>query len=243
MTRQFAPCLTQGTRTEVRTFSIYDLTISVDEDLLTPMIERGLTKGWYERDEVDIARLKLVPGDRVIEMGSGLGVATLAMARIVGSENVRAFEANPRLVALGAQNAAGNGLGPEFENKVLFPRALAPASSMCSFHIADEFWASSVVPHKTSLPRTIEVPVGVLEDEIARLNANVLVMDIEGMEVEILETADLSNIEKMVFEIHYENRGKERTDNAVWQLVSRGYAIDLKLSSRGVLYLERITRP
>lgn len=222
------------------TFQIYDLIVAIDDDLLTPSIERGLSKGWYERDEVDIARLRLSPRDRVIELGSGLGVTTMVAARIVGSEGVHAYEGNPRLVDLAKRNAAMNGLAPSFENTILFPRALAPASATAGFNIAEEFWASSILHDGAWDQKTIAVPISTLEDEILNHHANVLIMDIEGMEVEILEAADLSLVEKMIFEIHYESRGKGRTDRAILGLLQQGFAIDFKLCSRGVLYLERV---
>jgi FkbM family methyltransferase len=218
-------------------FSIYDLEIEVPQQLLAPGIELGLKRGWYERDEVEIARSRLVAGDRVLELGTGLGVTALVAARIVGPAAVIGFEANPALLPVARANAARNSLAVQFHNRLLYPRTLLPGPSV-EFAIADEFWASGVAEAGSTGTR-VPVPTGVLEDEIGRFGANALIMDIEGLEVDIIEAADLSRIDKFIFEIHYDKRGRPRTDAAIARLQQGGWAVDYQLCSRGVLYLAR----
>ena len=218
-------------------FRIYDLDIDVPEALLTPAIAKGLEKGWYERDEADIARSRLAPGDRVVELGAGLGVTALLGARLVGPGNIIAFEANPGLLPVERANAALNNLPLAFDNRVLLPRARLPAAGSVGFRVADEFWASSLGDG----PDSIAVPCGGLEDTISGFAANTLIMDIEGAEVDLIEQVDLSAIRKFIFEIHYEIQGIERTNAAISKLQASGCVVDYKMCSRGVLYLERKT--
>lgn len=218
-------------------FSIYDLQIEVPQQLLAPGIEKGLSRGWYERDEVEIARSRLVAGDRVLELGAGLGVTALVAARIVGAAAVVGFEANPALLPVARANAARNGLPVAFHNRLLYPRALLPGPSV-DFAVADEFWASAVAEAGDG-GSSVPVPTGILEDEIAAFGATTLIMDIEGLEVDIIEAADLSRIDKFIFEIHYQRRGRARTDAAIARLQQGGWAVDYQLCSRGVLYLAR----
>ena len=124
------------------------------------------------------------------------------------------------------------------ENKVLYPKAAAGRRARVLVDVSGHFWGASVVGD-ASPAKTVEAPTGVLEDEIAAHRANVLVMDIEGLEAEILEKADLSRIEKLVFEIHYAKAGRARTDAAILGLVGQGLRIDFERSSRGVLFMER----
>lgn len=220
-------------------FRIYDLDLDIPQALLSPLIERGLTKGWYERDEVEILRARLAPGDRVLEMGSGLGITTLIAARIVGPDAVLAFEANADLLPVSRANAARNGLVLQIRNEILVPRAKA-GDGFAVLNLGEQFWASTVMGDPTGGRR---VPTHLLEDEIATFGANVLIMDIEGYEVEILEHADFTGIDKLMFEIHYGVAGRERTDAAIERVVQLGFRMDYQLASRGVLYLYRGCAP
>src|SRR5690606_7382292 len=140
----------------------------------------ALEKGWYERDEVEIARSRLVPGDRVIELGAGLGVTSLVAARIVGGDAVASFEGNPGLLPVENANAARNGLPVAFHNRLLLPRASAGPHE-ARFTVDATFWASGMSALAAG-GTEVTVPTGVLEDEIAALRANVLIMDVEGFE-------------------------------------------------------------
>jgi FkbM family methyltransferase len=219
----------------MKRFRIYDLDIEVPDHLLSPTIERGLEKGWYERDEVEIARARLAPGDRVLELGAGLGITALVAAKIVGSENVMAFEANPELLDVERRNASENSLPVKFSNFVLMPETRLPKDSLVRFSVEKDFWASSISDAATA----IAVPSRSLEAVLAEFHPNVLIMDIEGYEVDLIEAADLSMINKFIFEIHYAAKGRSRTNAAVDLLIQGGCEIDYQLCHRGVLYLER----
>ena len=218
-------------------FRIYDLDIEVPDHLLTPAITRGLEKGWYERDEVEIARSRLGRGDRVVELGAGLGVTALVAARLVGPENILAFEANPALGVIENNNAALNNLPVKFRNQVLVPRVRRPASGRVGFAPAEEFWASSLDPNGG-----LEVEALALEDVMEEFGANTLILDIEGAEIEIFETVNLDRINFIIVELHYERTGRVRADKAISRLLAQGFSIDFSLTHRSVLCLDRPSR-
>ena len=221
-------------------FNLFDLELEVDDEQLSEPIQRGLTRGWYEVDEVGLIRYAVKPGDRVIDMGAGLGVTAMVAARIVGSEAVWAFEANPGLIPMLKRNVARNNVGLKIENAVLLPRRRAEAERTLRLNLGAEFWGSSVVSQDRSA-KAVDVPTQCLEDAIAAHRANVLVMDIEGLEVEILETAILTGIDKIIVEIHYDKVGRERTNQAIFGLAKKGLQIDLNRAYRGVLLIDRVT--
>lgn len=221
-------------------FSLYGLELEVDDACLSERIARALSKGWYEREEVDIINFALRPGDRVVELGAGLGVTTMVAARIVGGEAVRAYEANPALIEQLNANLARNGLNVEVASAILLPRAKARAQKSARLHLGNEFWGSSVIPDGAGndVGQADVVTLG-LEDVLSAHRANVLIMDIEGLEVSIMELADLGRIDKLIVEIHYDRAGAAPTNKAIFGLVDKGFAIDFQRSSRGVLLLTR----
>lgn len=221
-------------------FSLYDLELEVDDAHLSEPIERGLTRGWYEVDEVGIIRSAVKPGDRVIDIGAGLGVTAMVAARITGADAVCAYEANPALIGMLKRNLKRNGLELAVENAILLPRAQAAARPSMRLHLGDQFWGSSVLAKpETKSAGATDVPTRCLEDVVVAHRANVLVMDIEGLEVEIMESADLSAIETLIVEIHYNIAGRKRTNQAILNLIGQGFDVDFKQSNRGVLLLTR----
>lgn len=219
-------------------FSLFGLELEVDDDQLSEPIQRGLTRGWYEVDEVGLIRHAVQPGDRVIDMGAGLGVTAMIAARIVGPEAVWAYEANPGLIPMLLRNFRRNNLDLAVENAVLLPRTQAEHKPAVKLNLGAEFWGSSVVPSEAAA-KVVDVPTQCLEDVIAAHRANVLVMDVEGLEVEILETAKLDAIDKIIVEIHYDKIGRKRTNRAIFSLAMQGLEVDLQRAYRGVLLITR----
>lgn len=183
-------------------------------------------------------RSTIRPGDRVLELGSGLGVTTMTTARIVGAAALRSYEANPRLIDPLVANAARNGLDIRPINQVLLPYASSQRKRTITFADAGEFWAISALSENEG-SSSFEVQTSCIEDVIDDFGPNVLVMDIEGLEVEILEQADLRSIEKIIVEIHYDKAGRRRTNAAVLGLLSRGFEIDFENTRSGVILASR----
>src|SRR3546814_6267775 len=86
------------------TIEIGGITLAFDDPRVPEATRAALTKGRYEFKERELARRVLRRGDRVIELGSGMGVVSLIMARLIGAEAVMTFEANPGIVELTRAN-------------------------------------------------------------------------------------------------------------------------------------------
>ena len=60
-------------------------------------VERALSKGGYEREELRLIGTVLSPADVVLEVGAGLGLVSSYCAKRIGSNRVFAYEADPEL--------------------------------------------------------------------------------------------------------------------------------------------------
>lgn len=193
-----------------------------------------LASGRYESEELRILRRTLDPGDRVLELGTGLGLLAIHCARKVGSERVFSVEANPALEPLVRRNFALNEVSPELEIAVL-----GAEEGQRRLHVPVDFWASSLVHHGQwrGAPwhlrrgtRVVEVPARPLHDKLAEASPNYLVVDIEGGEGELAEVWHLEGIEKLLIEVHPAAIGKGAVARVVRSIEAQGLRLWEQLS-------------
>ncbi|WP_286829326.1 MULTISPECIES: FkbM family methyltransferase [Kordiimonas] len=216
---------------------LHGLKIGIDKDAVSMPILRSMLQGWYEAVELTLMKKVLTPGDRIVEVGGGIGITAMKAADIIGAENIFSFELNPYLIEWSADNFKRNGFEIQVFQQALFPRASLP-DGLVDFHVHQNFWASSLAPREGTV-ETIKVPAACLEDKIAEHRANVLIVDIEGAEVHLFNGLDLTGIEKIVMEIHYRAAGRTETNAMIRSIEDRGFFLDYEMIDSGVLCFTR----
>ena len=185
---------------------------------ISPTIRKALYSGQYEGGELTAIRRFVKPGDRVLEVGSGIGFITLVCARIVGDDNVFTYEANPANEPYILENFALTKMQPRLKIGILSPE---PGES--ELFVENNFWSSSTTKRSPG-SKSIIVPHLPLDEEMERICPNVIIMDIEGAEYELLEAFDLSGIRKLVIELHPHIIGEERTQQIRDRIEADGFA-------------------
>ena len=161
-----------------------------------------LYDGIYERPEIIGLSRAIQPGDRVLELGSGLGIITALAARAAGVEGrVRAYEANTTLLPdTLAFFSANNITTVDLINAVLVPEQ-NPVPRR--FHLAGSFAESSLMGADGRNPQgMVEVRAECLGDVLASFRPDVLICDIEGAEAELLAALPPSTLRAAVVEMH-----------------------------------------
>ncbi|MEL6701838.1 MAG: rRNA adenine N-6-methyltransferase family protein, partial [Pseudomonadota bacterium] len=82
--------------------------LNVPRQVASPRIYDRIREGMYENTEAKCARRRIVEGDRVLELGAGLGYVTTICARRAGAQNVLSVEADPTMVEIIRGNLALN---------------------------------------------------------------------------------------------------------------------------------------
>jgi FkbM family methyltransferase len=173
--------------------------IPFDPAIITPRIERPLRNGRYEGGEAAALAAHLRPGDRVLELGAGLGLLSAIAARTPGVEAVTAVEANPDLIPLIRQTHALSGAkGVRLLNGVV----AAEGEGLVPFYLRFHFWASSMEPASNPFVRTAEVPRLPIAGLLAEARPTVIVCDIEGGELDLFTAADLTDVRALIIELH-----------------------------------------
>lgn len=226
-----------------RMLKIGNLQIFADEERYSPPIIRSLEDGGYEGPERSILYAALRPQDRVLEIGTAVGVLSMTAASIVGPESVATYEANPYILEDARRNFAANGFGAiRSTNAVLQARAkMAEVPPTMPFALSRDFWASRLgaTIGDPDIVEVVDIPTASLEDAIEAHRANVLVCDIEGGEAGLLLAADLSAIDTIVIETHYWAAGRRAISDLIRKFVSDGFDLDLDLSAHHVSCFRR----
>jgi FkbM family methyltransferase len=164
----------------------------------------------YEGDEIAASLALIREGDRVLELGAGIGLVGGVIARNRAVERIISFEANPDLIPVARALYALNGLQTiELRNQLVLSGPDQPAS--LPFHIHGSYLGSSLLLGADRAKRTVEIPTADWAGIVADLRPTVLVMDIEGGELALLEHADLSGLRAVILELHPKAYGEDGT--------------------------------
>lgn len=216
--------------------------IFVDTKNYGEAICQALNSKQYEQRERLLVHQFLRPEDRVLEAGTAIGIVSMTAALIAGAENVLTYDANPAIVADARDNFQRNGLeGIDSRIGILKSADNFRKDATVDFFIDQDFWASrlNAKPTERSIVRVEKIPQVCLESEITRHNANVLICDIEGGEVDLLTEANLDAIRMIIMETHYSNAGEAATDKMVRSIIEKGFHIHLEVSGHQILLFRR----
>lgn len=226
-----------------RMLKIGDLQVFADDERYSPPIIRALEHGAYESAERGILYAALRPQDRVLEIGTAVGVLSMTAASMVGPESVATYEANPYILEDARRNFAVNDFGAiRSTNAVLQARVRMPeVPPTMPFALSRDFWASRLgaTIDDPDIIEVVDIPTASLEDAIEAHRANFLVCDIEGGEADLLLQADLSAIDTIVIETHYWAAGRRAISDLIRKLIVDGFDLDLDLSSHHVSCFRR----
>ncbi len=190
--------------------------------IITPKIERPMRNNRYEGGECAALRRILRPGDRVLELGAGVGLLSTVAGMIEGIESVTTVEANPDLIPLIVETHRLNGVTcVDLRNGVATPED----GPEIDFYLRPDFWASSMEPDSRPFTRAVKLRRWGLKSLIAEVNPTVIVCDIEGGEKGLFDGADLSGVRAMVVEFHPKVYGDKGVTQIMGVLAAKGITL------------------
>lgn len=206
---------------------LHDILVPITEMDVSAVIWRSLRSGEYEAKEARSVRSLLRSGDRVLELGTGLGIITTIMAKTPGVR-IWSFDANPAVIALARRVLDAN----DIQNVVLEQGLLtAGQAGDHVFYVRPDFWMSSMIEEQGSYLTTIPLKSSNVDDFIAKESVNVLVMDIEGAERELLSHARLDGVDRVFLELHDHLYGLAGVRKIFAAMDRLGFSYDPRASS------------
>lgn len=208
--------------------------LALDHRAVQPVVLRGFAHAQYESREATIAAHLVRDGDRVLELGAGVGyVAAMALQ---GKRDVvwRAVEANPDLIGVLEETRRLNALEFAIEHA-----AYCDFDGSVDLHLsARGFWAASIMAPEDRVG-AVTVPAICGARALSLYAPTMLIMDIEGAEYDVLRDADLHCVERVLIEFHPDNVSDLDHTKALGQMIASGFVIDTSLSDSTVMCFRR----
>ena len=198
------------------TFAVDDIVLEAPSPMVSRSVRKSLRENNYENAEAYLVRHLVRPGDSVLDLGSGLGLTSIAAAKASRGGRVVGYEANPAIAPLAERNVRRNGVQVEIRN-----RAVAKEKGVCQFHVRHSFPASSLLATRGS--KTISIQADAAQEVIDEIQPAVIACDIEGLEKEVLIHANLAPVRRLVVEVHPQIIGASGVEECVRALAASGF--------------------
>ena len=193
-----------------------------DAALIIPEVRSAVRSGTYCADLLRLLPEAIVPGDRVLVIGAGLGVVSTTVAHDEGVDRVIAVEANTALIPYLNRVHALNGVSEvETVNAVL----AEGKKGRVPFFARRDLRASSLMPHDRSWQQVMMVPFMDLNLILTEERISLVVCDIPVVSARLLARAELATVERILVDCGDEPELCWEADALCSLLAARGYAI------------------
>jgi FkbM family methyltransferase len=181
--------------------------MQVPDKILTPTIQKALSGEKYDHLKVRQIGGFLKEGDRLMELGAGIGFISAFASSKIKPDTCVLIEANPELISVIKKTHELNGSNPIIINAVALSSSsvswnqVNATTNEIPFYVIRNFWGSSLTA-KSEAVSVVHVPVLSLNDLIREHRPTVLICDIEGGELDVFENVDLHGVRTVFLDVH-----------------------------------------
>lgn len=217
--------------------SISGVIIPPDPTIITPLIRQAMLDGRFEAEEASQIPAIVRPGDRVLEIGAGIGFISTLLARERRVSRVLAVEANPHLLAyMGRLHGVNHVRKVRRLNAVLTNEPVESAT----FYLRRDFWMGSLAPAPNPYYDTVDVPTFSLDRLLRDEAINLIVCDVEGAEEALFDGADLGCVDRIYLETHDHVTGLSGIRRLFATMAEQGFVYDPRHSLGSVVFFQRL---
>ncbi len=210
-------------------------------DVITPAIREAMLAGRFEAAEARQIPAIVDPGDRVVEIGAGIGFISTLLSRVPGVASVLAVEANPNLIAYMERLHALNGADRVRRMNAVLDNEPAPGEA--TFYLRQDFWMGSLMAGPNPYVDSVRVPTRNFSALLREERATLVVCDIEGAETCLFDGADLGEVTRVFLEVHDHVTGLTGVGAVFAALAARGFVYDPLHSAGSVVLFRRPATP
>jgi FkbM family methyltransferase len=222
---------------ETLALATHGVLIPDDPEVITPGIRAAILAGRFEAEEASRLAAIVEPGDRVLEIGAGIGFISTLLARQPRVARVVAVEANPRLLPYMARLHALNRV-----RKVRRVNAVLTngPERRATFYLRRDFWMGSLSPTPNPWVATVEVPTMRLDALLRDEAIGLVVCDVEGAEAWLFDGADLAGVDRIWVETHDHVTGLSGVRRLFATMAAQGFVYDPRHSLGAVVLFRKL---
>lgn len=211
--------------------------IPADPSVITPAIQAAILENRFETAEAAQIAGIVEPGDRVVEIGAGIGFISTLLSRERRVASVLAVEANPYLIGYMARLHARNNVRKVRRLNAVLDNAATPG--VATFYLRHDFWMGSLMPGPNPYVGAIDVPTRNLSALLREEGASLVVCDVEGAETFLFDRADLGGVDRVYLEVHEHVTGLTGVGRVFATLAAQGFVYDPLHSCGSVVLFRR----
>jgi FkbM family methyltransferase len=225
--------------TDEQIFDLPGAKIALRPNAVSELVMKTFALGLYEQIEATLVPTIVEPGDRIVELGGGIGYISAIAGKLGIAQSITVFEANPELIPIIKRNHELNGVKAEVRNQVVLPKVTAPT---VPFYLRKEFWGSSMEGESSPYQRIVDVETTSFGHVLKELAPTMLIVDIEGGELALFDDIPLTGIKKIYVELHQKVIGRVGMKRVFDFFSSKDFHYDQHHSSGGVVLFSHVVR-
>ena len=211
--------------------------IPFDPAVITPTIHQAILAGRFEAEESRQIPNIVRPGDRVLEIGAGIGFISTLLSRQRRVSRIVAVEANPYLLDYMVRLHVRNRVRKVRRINAVLTNEPAPSAT---FYLRQDFWMGSLAPAPNPYVGTVEVPTMNLDQLLRDEGIDLIVCDVEGAETFLFHDADLSGVDRIFLEMHDHVTGLSGVRRLFATMAGHGFVYDPRHSTGSVVLFQRL---
>ncbi|MFO7855383.1 MAG: FkbM family methyltransferase [Paracoccaceae bacterium] len=215
--------------------------LSISDEISSPRVVSEIASGSYEQREMLFAQRMVSSGDRVLELGAGLGFVSTVVCKSIEPSYYAAVEADSRLISHIERTHIKNGVkNVDVINAIFSSDERALSEGHLKFGVSKVFWGSAV--HKAGQQNigTVHVRTENASRFIEENSINVLIIDIEGGELDLFRKLYFGGVAKIILEIHPKVFGQAGVREIFQILDDNDFVYNAQNSAGPVVSFEKI---
>ena len=217
---------------------VLGIRIPLVTELVTPRIERQMRLGNYDIIKCEATSEFVTKGDRVLELGAGIGVISALVGTIHGVEEIVAVEADPRQLEALRETLKLNG---NIAATLLLGAVAQGSAEEVALYLRQEFWSSSLDPEVSPFIDTISAKAFRLADLLLDHEPTVLVCGINGGEIGLFDDVNLDGVRDVIIELATSLYDQSVLDEVINSISRKGFEVDQNYLVGNVRVLHRST--